>query len=193
MEQKYWRKLNEIKSELPEKHFARISKYQARSTYARELRSTRIQGLSPASADGYFVMLKLSLAYSAIELIHPKVINSLVVTDVKVSAALKAGKFNKLVDAISDSSKATNSKPEVTHAWASESDSQTNLLPLIKDCRHLMFHGAFSPSETGLTAISRRTLLLGLGIRSLECADVALEDRITKLYAKWRNASARAL
>lgn len=188
MDQKYWRKLAELKNQLPEKQFARISKYQARSTYARELRSTRIQGLSPASAEGYFVMLKLSLAYSAIELIHPAVVTNLVVTDSKVAAALIAGKFAKLIDAISNSSNGRDSKPEVTHAWAALADDQTNLLPLIKHCRHLMFHGAFSPNETGMTLLSRQTLLLGLGLKALETADAALEARITKLYAKRRNA-----
>lgn len=184
MEQKYWRKLTELKGQLPEKHFARISKYQARSTYARELRSTRIQGLSPALAEGYFVMLKLSLAYSAIELIHPTVVNNLVVTDSKVAPALRAGKFTKLIEAISNSSNGHDSKPEVTKAWAADADNQTNLLPLIKHCRHIMFHGAFSPNETGMTLLSRQTLLLGLGIKALESTDAALETRITKLFAQ---------
>jgi hypothetical protein len=188
VDNKHWRKLTELKGQLPEKHFARISKYQARSTYARELRSTRIQGLSPASAEGYFVMLKLSLAYSAVELIHPIVVNNMVVTDAKVATALRAGKFTKLIDALSKSTFDRGSKPEVTHAWANLADDQTNLLPLIKQCRHIMFHGAFSPSDTGLTALSRQTLLLGLALKSLESADVALEARITKLYAKRRNS-----
>ena len=190
MEQKYWRKLTELKSQLPEKHFARISKYQARSTYARELRSTRIHGLSPASADGYFVMLKLSLAYSAIELIHPTVVNNLVVTDSMVAAALRAGKFTKLIEAISKSTNRRDQKPEVTKAWADDAVDHTNLLPLIKHCRHIMFHGAFSPNETGLNLLSRQSLLLGLALRALESADAALEARITKLYAQRTKKSA---
>lgn len=132
-------------------------------------------------------MLKLSLAYSAIELIHPTVVNNLVVTDSKVAAALRAGKFTKLIEAISNSSNGHDSKQEVTKAWAADADNQTNLLPLIKHCRHIMFHGAFSPNETGMTLLSRQTLLLGLGIKALEAADAALEVRITKLYSQRLN------
>ena len=129
-------------------------------------------------------MLKLSLTYSAIELIHPTVVNNLVVTDSKVAAALRAGKFTKLIEAISKSTNSRDPKPEVTKAWAAHADDDTNLLPLIKHCRHIMFHGAFSPNETGMTLLSRQTLLLGLGIKALEIADASLEARITKLYAQ---------
>ena len=129
-------------------------------------------------------MLKLSLAYSAIELIHPTVVNNFVVTDSAVAAALRAGKFTKLIDAISKSINRRDPNPEVTESWAADADNHTNLLPLIKHCRHIMFHGAFSPNETRMTLLSRQTLLLGLGIKALESADAALEARITKLYAQ---------
>jgi hypothetical protein len=184
MEQRYWRKLLEIKSQLPEQHFERVSKYQSRSTYARQLRSTKIDGLSHATAEGYFVMLKLSLVYSAIELIHPGVISNLAVTDKNFAAALSAGKFAKLLEALSRPNSKFGSTSKVDLEWAAAANERTDLLPLITHCRHLMFHGAFSPNETGLTLLSRQTLLLGLGLAALEQADLALEARVTKLYAK---------
>lgn len=184
MEKKLWRKLSEIKSQLPENHFARISKYQARSTYTRQLRSTKIDGLSSATAEGYFVMLKLSLAYSSIEVINRSVINNLKVVSQSTAKMILAGKFDKLIDAMVKSPKVRDYKSAIGDEWRASLQLDSDLLPFIRQARHLMFHGAFSPSEAGLTTLAKQSQLLTLAEEALAQADEALITRVTKLYAQ---------
>lgn len=183
MNPKLWCKLSGIKSQVPEKHFARISKYQARSAYTRQLRSTKIDDLSSATAEGYFVMLKLSLAYSSIELINPSVINNLKVVSQSTAKMILAGKFDFLIGAMVKSPKVRNYK-SATDEWRASLQLDSDLLPYIRQARHLMFHGAFSPSEAGLTTLAKQSQLLTLAEEALAQADEALITRVTKLYAQ---------
>jgi hypothetical protein len=184
MEAKQWRKLNELKHDLPGSHFARISKYQARSTYTRQLRSTKIDGLSSATAEGYFVMLKLSLAYSSIELINPSVINNLKIVSQSTAQMILAGKFDLLIDAMVKSPKVRDYKSAIDDEWRASLQLDSDLLPFIRQARHLMFHGAFSPSEAGLTILAKQSQLLTLAEEALTQTDEALITRVTKLYAQ---------
>lgn len=184
MEAKQWRKLNELKHDLPGSHFARISKYQARSTYTRQLRSTKIDGLSSATVEGYFVMLKLSLAFSSIELIHPSVLNSLKIFSQSTAQMILAGKFDKLIEAMAKSPKVRDYKSTIDAQWRASLQVDSDLLPFIRQARNLMFHGAFSPSEAGLTTLAKQSQLLSLAEEALSQTDDALIARVTKLYAQ---------
>lgn len=184
MEAKQWRKLNELKHDLPGGHFARISKYQARSTYTRQLRSTKIDGLSSATAEGYFVMFKLSLAYSSIELINSSVLNNLKIVSQSTARMIMAGKFDKLIGAMAESPKINGYKSVIDHKWRESLSLDCDLLPFIRQARNLMFHGAFSPSEAGLTILAKQSQLLSLAEEALSQTDDALIARVTKLYAQ---------
>jgi hypothetical protein len=62
-------KLESLKQLVEPDQFVLLSKYRARRKYVLALRSTNIEGLGVGVSEGYFVMLKLSLAFSAVEML----------------------------------------------------------------------------------------------------------------------------
>jgi hypothetical protein len=145
-------------------------------------------------SEGYFVMLKLSLAFSAVEMLA-KVISrkgQLGIQNEAVVQALNTGKFDRLLSAMDNDNNRRFSK-----AKKSESKHWRNL-PLDSDltefvyqCRNFIFHGSYTPTETGLASSVRlRTLVLALAISTLDAGELALEKWVNK---KSRTSSRKSL
>lgn len=191
MDEKLWNKVLKAKKDLPPQAFGLLAKYKARASFARGLRNTSNEDLSLESSEAYFVFLKLSLAFTALELLdaatgHSK---SLVIHNIGISKRLATGKLNKLLDQILESTP-TRERQRVERALDSlkiggTELAQNNLLGFLELCRHLMFHGAFTPSGSGLSKSPvNRQLLLEFSSDALTAGDAFLEKWLAKKVAK---------
>lgn len=193
MKKSLWKKILKLKPHLRPEVFALLSKYRARSLYALGLKNTTNEELGRESTEAYFVFLKLALAYSALELLNQATGKSrgVKIRSVPLSYALAKGKFlaltNQIREATPPRSKAKVEKYlELVCSW-SGSMEQPDLYEFVGLCRHLMFHGAFSPSGSRLTnSRVRQDLLLGLAHDSLLAGDRFLERWAD---ARWQEVS----
>lgn len=191
MEKKIWNRVLKLKPHLESSTFALLSKYKARSSFAIGLRNTPNENLGTDTSEAYFVVLKLSLVYSALELLEGATGNSkgIHVRNSHVAYALANGRFAKLLKQIEESTPKT-SLPKVLKTIESltSKDSsvfERNLFPFVALCRNLMFHGSFSPSGSGLlNSRENRELLLGLAFTSIRAGDLFLDAWLTKTAVK---------
>ena len=173
------RKISSVRSLLTLEEHALLRKYVARADYVRGLQPTLVKDLGAASSDGYFVMLKLSLAFSAIELLagvaNRK--NNMGIKFPEFNKSLASGDFENLLKAFDrvSTSKFKN-HPENHHLNKySKISSSQDLTKFVSLCRNCMFHGAFTPNESGLAQAKKRRLLIGeLAERTLDAGDSAL-------------------
>jgi hypothetical protein len=165
-----------------------IAKYIARADYVRGLRSTSIVGLAPAASEGYFVMLKLALAYSGLELAAAITSrkNSMGIQHSAFAQSLRRGDFDSLLRALDKGISARFRGLEASHMvrFKTASDSQ-DLTKLVSALRNYMLHGSFTPNESGLAASKkRRELILALANTTLLASDEAITTFLIKAGRK---------
>ena len=182
-----WRDVQAKSDLISKEQFAVLSKYRARRDYVIGFESAEIAGMSVGTSEAYFVMLKLGLAFTAAELLSRVTLqkNSLGIKSSEFTKALNAGKFDRLLDGIDADNlrRYPTSKHSSVTKWGPATES-TDLTPLIAQFRNYMFHGAFSPSESGLaSSATLRGLILHLALQTIECSERALakwlQDRTT--------------
>ena len=191
MKKGLWGKVMKAKPMLEPSAFDLLSKYKARSEFAIGLRNTKNESLTLDTSEAYFAMLKLSLVYSALELLDNATGKSgnLQVRSMKFSYDLKHGRFKKLIDQILISTPA-NSKSKVLRIienleYKDWEVGGPNLYEFIGLCRHLMFHGVFSPSGSGLSRSPRKVQsLIGLSYDAIQAGDEFLEKWLDKKIMK---------
>lgn len=177
-------KLESLKQLVEPDQFVLLSKYKARRKYVLALRSTNLEGLGVGVSEGYFVMLKLSLAFSAVEMLA-RVISrkgQLGIQNEVVVKAINVGKFDKLIVATHNDNKRRFSKVD-------EADLQrwrnlpldSDLTDFVYQCRNFIFHGSYTPTETGLASSARlRALVLDLAMSTLDAGELALQNWVRK-------------
>lgn len=180
-----WSTIESVRGRISPTSFILLTKYRARCKYVRGLSTTNISGLRGKVSDGYFVMLKLSLAFSAIEMIATITNrrNNLGIRSTTVAKALKSGKFDKLLKAIDrdNNRRYPNSASSEYDRWR-EMSSNGDLTRFVAQCRNFMVHGSFSPSESGFADSKLlRSLILELADETLVAGDKALELWCLKL------------
>ena len=179
-----WKDVQAKSDLLSKKQFTVLAKYCARRDYVIGFESTDIAGLSVGTSHAYFVMLKLGLAFTAAELLTRVTLqkNSLGIKSAEFTKALNAGKFDRLLEGIEADNQRRYPKSKTSNVskWRSATKT-TDLTPLISQLRNYMFHGAFSPSESGLaTSVTLRRLILNLAFLTIECSDKALAKWLAK-------------
>jgi hypothetical protein len=94
-----WSKVLLNRDVLSRQEFSRASKYRARYEFARDFRDLNIPEASDQTKESYFVLLKLGLAYSAIETLENLLGKGrqVVVRDAAFVAGLEFGEFDKLL------------------------------------------------------------------------------------------------
>jgi hypothetical protein len=185
-----WRDVQAISKLISKEQFAVLAKYRARRDYVIGFESTEITGMSVGTSEAYFVMLKLGLAFTAAELLARVTLqkNSLGIKSLEFTKALNAGKFDRLLGGVDADNlrRYPNSRSSNVSKWRSATET-TDLTPLISQLRNYMFHGAFSPSESGLAAsVALRRLILELAYTTIECSDKALAKWLVKTRANSR-------
>ena len=156
-----------------------LAKHRARRKYVIGLRSSTIEGLGFGVSEGYFVMLKLSLAFSSLETLASVISRkgNLGIRNENFVSDLNSGKLDKLLIAMDKDHvrRYTGSEPDLIKKWKGI-PLDSDLTKIVYQCRNYMFHGSFTPSETGLASSARlRVSVLGLAMSTLQAGDEALE------------------
>ena len=172
-----------LKAKLSSDELVLLSKYRARRKYVIGLQPNLNDGLSKSVCEGYFVMLKLSLAFTAIEklttLTGQK--GNLGIFNPTFVKALNAGRFDKLLVAMDKDNLRRfekNENPEI-HRWKNLPETR-ELTKFVYQCRNFMFHGSFTPTETGFRSATLRHLILELADSTLAAGEIALDKWVAK-------------
>lgn len=177
-------KLESLKGIVSTDEFVLLAKYRARRRYVLGFRSTKIDGLGVGVTEGYFVMLKVSLAFSAVEMLA-KVISrkgQLGIHNESVVRAINSGKFDKMLDSIERDNVRRFGPASTPQSFkGGPIPLNSDLTAFVYMLRNFHFHGSFTPTETGLASSSRlRTLMLDLAISTLDAGEVALQKWVRK-------------
>lgn len=195
MDELLWHKVLEQRSSLPKETFALLSKYRARANYCRAFRNVHTVEIGEELGEAYFVMLKLGLACTAIEVLHTVIPGKIRITSEQVDKALLRGEFEGLIESMVKNldQKYDGGSGVRRRTYLKGSNQPHDLYKFMKDCRNLMFHGRFTPNEARLDRAKRkRELLLHLANVSLDQCDLALEKWIDGQRALRRRAEAKA-
>ena len=153
--------------------FAKGARYRARLKLAKGLRNLPLSDVSEATTESYFVLLKLSLAYSALEALESLVgRGSIQVIDDRFHSALELGQFDRLVKHLVAAAK---DQPRATDAELRAfcgSPIPKDLRPLVKHARHVVFHASVTPYSLKLQGSpERRKMILGLANATLDACE----------------------
>lgn len=165
---------------------------KARIDLAENFRNIKLGHLKDDSQESYFVLLKLGLAFTAVEAVEGVLGkgNRIVITDDAFRSAVQQGTFNKLVEHLY-----TQADRTVKRRDKSRSDEElppfmngscpSDLAVLVRHSRNVVFHASMTPSTIGLAGapVSRR-LLLGLANQAIRAAEKTLEDWAAKQLAQ---------
>jgi hypothetical protein len=183
-----WQRIQAIESSLSEEEFAVLAKYRARRNYAVGFTSGDVAGMSRRTSDAYDVMLKVGLAFTAAELLATVTgqKNSLGIKSESFAKALNQGKFDKLLQGIEADHlrRYPKSSPNQLNKWQAAT-AQTDLTALVSQFRNYMFHGSFSPTESGLAkSKALRDLVLDLSNQTIESCEMALDKWLKSKSSK---------
>lgn len=131
---------------------SKVAKFAARYRMARQLTRIEFVGQSEISQEAYTAVLRLSLAYSALEiltkLLKPQ---SIAVSNSDVANQIRNGRgkflltyFNSALDDKRDG------KVLRSLAHFQESTGSSDVRPVIEAIRHLTFHGVLNPTVAKL-------------------------------------------
>jgi hypothetical protein len=174
-----WRRIEAIESLISKDDFAVLAKYRARRNYAIGFTAGDVAGVTKSTSDAYDVMLKLGLTFTAAELLSTVTgqKNSLGIKSEAFAKALHQGKFDKLLQGIEADHlrRYPKSSPNQLNKWQAAT-AKTDLTGLVSQFRNYMFHGSFSPTESGLAKSSElRKLVLELANQTIESCELALD------------------
>jgi hypothetical protein len=156
------------------------AKFASRYKFAGQLNSIELLGYSTKSSEVYKVLLRLCLAYSALEQLQVLVgQKNLPIKNEHLAKELKSEKFRKLQDfLLSESDEAL--ERELRKFLTSKRDA--NLGPAVRAIRHAMFHGSLNPSRAGLGTKSAFAFLENLEKTLFKTMDVT--------FTKWLDSEA---
>ena len=142
-----------------------------------------LESISPATASSYFVLLKLSLAYSALEALESLTgKNSIRVRDQRFHIALSQHQFDKLIQHLIYAAK-NQVRPtdgELEKYLVDKPDE--DLTAIVKHSRHAVFHASITPNSLRLqNSIERRDLLLGLANSTILACESAFDTYVKKV------------
>jgi hypothetical protein len=157
------------------KQDTRAAKFASRYKFAGQLNSIELLGYSTKSSEVYLILLRLCLAYSALEQLQVLVDQkNLPIKHEQLARELKSDKFRKFQEFLVSESKDAL-KGELKKFLASKRD--TNLGPVVRAIRHTMFHGSLNPSRAGLGAKSAS--------RFLENLEMAVFTTMDRSFSEW--------
>jgi len=176
-----WKKYVALSSNA--KDFAAFSRYRARYKLARGLSAIEVEGLAESTVESYFVALRVTLAYTALESLETaqSVGRETQVLDAKLLAQLLDKRNSDMCKALLESISSTDhSKERVEFQKLLDGDSK-NLRIAAYAIRNLMAHGVLTAHRLGLDkSKARRQMLNDLA----DCVLNTANDRFTKHVAK---------
>lgn len=176
-----WKKLVALKSSYTASEFAALSRYRARYKLAQGLDSITVGGLSQATVESYFVALRVTLAYTALESLE-KALSAGPGTQVLDSNLLKQlldernSEMCKALLTSIDPHKHPNERKKFQKLLCGESK---NLRFAAYAIRNLMAHGVLTANRLGLeNSKARRQLLNDLADCILNAADNKFSNHV---------------
>lgn len=126
----------------------RAAKFASRYKFAGQLNSIELLGYGIKSSEVYKVLLRMCLAYSALEQLQVLVDRkNLPIKNEQLAKDIKSSKFKKFQEFLLSESEAALER-ELSKFLSSKRDA--NLSPAVRAIRHTMFHGNLNPSRAGL-------------------------------------------
>lgn len=177
---------------LTSREFSALSRFKARFDFAHNLRSFSTLGISKPTEEAYFVLMKLGLAYSAVEALQLALGKGrnfkLEVSTLRAFVA--AGELDALIKHLLAAAKQQKRDNSSELTVFLEPDCPSDLLPLVKHSRHVMFHGSATPNSLKLAGSKRRRqLILDLAIATLAMTEMELQKWLKTVVAS-RNLEA---
>ena len=174
-----WRKYLALELSHESTDFAAFSRYRARYKLAQGLDSITVEGLSQATTDSYFVALRVTLAYTALESLEKalSVGPGTQVNEEKLLEKLLAKRNSEMCKALLQSIDPRTHSKEHEKFQKLLSGESKNLRSAAYAIRNLMAHGVLTANRLGLDkSKTRRKLLEDLA----DCVLTAADTRFTK-------------
>lgn len=187
-----WKVFIKYQDRVTRSEFAKASRFRARLQLVVGFRDLPLAQVSAATAESYFVLMKLSLAYTTLEALESLLgKKSVRVTDKVFHSALSQGQFDALLKHFIEAAK---EQPRPTDAeltgFLSASMTQ-DLTPIVKHSRHAVFHASATPNSLKLQGSpERRRLLLGLANSTIEACDKAFSRYVATMKQRPKGKSA---
>lgn len=184
-----WSLFIKFKDRMTGTEFAKASRYRARLQLAIGLRDLPLANVSLATAESYFVLMKLALAYSALEALESLIgKNSIRVTDRQFHHALCHGQFEKLIQHLIAAAKNQHRSTDGELAKFSGLSMPQDLTPIVKHSRHAVFHASATPNSLQLqSSPERRRLLLGLANSTLAACEKSFDRFVSGVRQRPRS------
>lgn len=181
-----WRKFVTLKSSYSASEFAAFSRYRARYKLAQGLDSITVEGMAQATVESYFVALRVTLAYTALESLEKalSVGPGTQVIDEKLLEQLLDKRNSEMCQALLESIDPDN-HPREREKFRKLLDGESkNLRSAAYAIRNLMAHGVLTANRLGLDkSKARRQLLNDLA----DCVLAAADKRFTKCVSSQEN------
>ena len=168
-----------------------LAKFAARLRMAANLESVQIANFSEESSRGYLALMKISFAYSALEIISKdKAIKGrIAIVNPRLANTLKSEKFRTLQEYLRGSAKTKTTRDELEKFFAG---SSSDLIPVIRAIRNTMFHGVLTPhtggtpTKTRLKALEALSTVTVTAVNNLGRAVIERRQALRLAVPKWR-------
>jgi len=183
-----WAVFIKLKDRVSQTEFSKASRYRARLKLASSFKGIVLDNVAPATNGSYFALLKLSLAYSALESLESLTgKNSIIVTDRDFHQSICRREFDKLLRHLISAAK-QQSRP--THGELEKyllEDPDQDLTSIVKHSRHAVFHASITPNSLLLqSSQERRELLIGLANSTLFACETGFDKYVAKVRQRPR-------
>jgi hypothetical protein len=130
---------------------------------AANLESIEITGLGRDSSQGYLALIKISFAYSALEIIERDraIMGRVSINHPKLASKLKSEHFEVLQKYLKNSAKTKALKSDLEKFLLGDSSV---LVPVVRAIRNTMFHGVLTPHTVGRLIKGRLRVLEKLSL-----------------------------
>jgi len=178
-----WNVFIKFKERVTRTELAKASRYRARLQLAIGFRDLPLANVSIATAESYFVLVKLALAYSALEALESLTgKNSVRVTDKLFHHALCQGQFEQLIQHLIAAAKDQRRPTDEELAKYMGLEAPQDLTPIVKHSRHAVFHASATPNSLKLqSSPERRRLLLGLANSTLAACENSFDRFVSSI------------
>ena len=180
-----WKIVTANKEQISKEEFSRFSRLNARYSLASGFEAMTCEGISQQTTESYFVALRVTLAFTALEAFEKasKSGSSTLIRNVELTKALRSSRNTKLMDELGRSIE-IKKHPREHEAFQSFMKAENdNLRPVIYAIRNLMAHGVLTANRLGLdTSSARRILLNEIATHTLREIDEKFSRHVKKLF-----------
>jgi len=185
-----WKKFVALKASYSASEFAAFSRFRARYKLAHGLESITVERMAQATVDSYFVALRVTLAYTALESLESALLvgPGTQVTDEKLLKQLLAERNSEMCKALLKSIDPKSHLKEREKFQKLLDGESKNLRFAAYAVRNLMAHGVLTANRLGLDkSKARRKLLDDLAECVLTAANTRFKKHVSSQGAKEEN------